>query len=734
MKLNRLSLLYFTASAVVANNNLMLNVNLAKRSQDLAKREEAEAPLSDSNSDASLEQIELPPTLGKDEFDAVTSKNLVLVEFYSPYCSHCKSFFPTWQKAYRIFKTKFANLNTDMRQVNCIENGDLCERESIEFYPNILLYAPVLDKDGKPTGKSKNIGSFPRTLEKTEANLVSYIQESLADYDSESASMPSASKEMSVDEILKAVSGEITKPIFVSFWQATKKQWNSVDLGGKVRFSDNCIDCLHVKQLWDKLSNKIVSLADSGHFLCSDYPKVCEKLELDSFKDAKRSSPKFIMFLPKDRKAIRFDYDGPVDVAKMKWWVNKLFVNSAYEVVSAKGITEVMEFTKTLRHEPFAQNYPLKSKVTVVFFFDVNAVTPEDEAVLPYMLRTLQKSPFNIQLYKGKHNRILENIQTMGENLISYINYDESEKYEFNEAMQIATSITQVPTIVVLKENSLIPEIYQNFALEQMRKYDEIEKFLERAQYPFIAELTPELVSAYFVDPDYALDIADAKVVIIFVDLDNLKETDEALYRLSLVAHEYNFLKKSYYFNKILEQRASKEEEVEKLKAKNAETLKIMTAMRKQVPHLFNNDDVVFTFINKPTSKNFRYVKGWRIRPDDYDVGDAIVVSKDHRYFWDTDLNNKKLRNEPKQIKSVLMSLLHKDNNMQLKFVGSPYGGLFYFMNYVHDFGIVGYLGFIVVVYALIHISMRLRRRRYRSQGIIGVNNGAFLPKKSNKD
>ena len=80
------------------------------------------------------------------------------------------------------------------------------------------------------------------------------------------------------------------------------------------------------------------------------------------------------------------------------------------------------------------------------------------------------------------------------------------------------------------------------------------------------------------------------------------------------------------------------------------------------------------------------------------------------------------------------MSLLHKDNKVHLKFVGSPYGGLLYFMNYIHDLGFIGYLGLIAVVYALVHISMRLRRGRYRSQGIIGVNNGAFTPKKLNKD
>ena len=147
MKLRCLSLLYLSASLALTNN-----VHLDKRSPDSSEAAAvvaaaAAAPQPDSD-DTSSENIELPPTMGKEEFDAVTSQKLTLVEFYSPYCLHCKSFFPTWKKAYLTFRSKFANSNTDMRQVNCVENGDLCEREQIEFYPNILLYAPILDKDG----------------------------------------------------------------------------------------------------------------------------------------------------------------------------------------------------------------------------------------------------------------------------------------------------------------------------------------------------------------------------------------------------------------------------------------------------------------------------------------------------------------------------------------------------------------------------------------------------------
>ena len=67
----------------------------------------------------------------------------------------------------------------------------------------------------------------------------------------------------------------------------------------------------------------------------------------------------------------------------MKWWVQKLFQNSQFEVVSARGITEVMEYTKVLSHEPIAQFYPLKSKITVVFYYDIDKVTEEDEKYYP---------------------------------------------------------------------------------------------------------------------------------------------------------------------------------------------------------------------------------------------------------------------------------------------------------------------------------------------------------------
>ena len=40
------------------------------------------------------------------------------------------------------------------------------------------------------------------------------------------------------------------------------------------------------------------------------------------------------------------------------------------------------------------------------------------------------------------------------------------------------------------------------------------------------------------------------------------------------------------------------------------------------------------------------------------------------------------------------MSLLAKDDKLKAAIVGSPYGGVLGFMDYVHDYGVWGYIGF----------------------------------------
>lgn len=736
MKLSILSLLGFLTTAAVGVVGSEINPLEPQIIADQVTNGEHKRQ-SDDESNSQLKsqsKMDVPPTLSMKEFDKLTREKLVLVEFFSPYCHHCKEFAPTWKETYIKFVTEYPDLNIEMKQVNCIESGDLCEREHIDFYPNILLYAPAVDKDGKKTGKLKNIDSFPRNLDRNVENIIKYLREATAEFDSGAINLPSSSQLLDVDTMSKIIDGNISTPMFVSFFPATKRQWESVEHRGRLGFS-NCEDCLPAKQIWDRLSNKILSISNTGHFMCRDHREVCDKLKITS-----NNEPQFIMFLPESIGAVRFDYNDYVDVNRMKWWVQKLFQNSQFEVVSARGITEVMEYTKVLSHEPIAQFYPLKSKITVVFYYDIDKVTEEDEKILPHLLKTIQESPFNIQLHKGKHKKIEENVLTMGQNLIEYINYDENDKYEFDKSIQVLTTLTTKPTILVFKDNSLIADVYQSLSPEDMKTYDKVESFINSIQYPLYGQLTPQLAPYYFKNNE---KYQDHKVVVLFTDLLDLKGTDNQLYKLSLAAHEYHHLKQKYYFDRFKQSNQVSAATVEKLQEQNQETIDALKELQQVIPELWENDQVLFTFIDLPNAyKQFRGVKGWRLNPNNYQVGDVVVLSKDNRYYWNKDTQGNKLTNEPKELKKVLMSLLAKDDKLKAAIVGSPYGGVLGFMDYVHDYGVWGYIGFFLSIYTAGFLVLRLGRRSSRrwlfkrpssstpSSGGGGIIGNNFTPKK----
>ncbi|KAG7662291.1 uncharacterized protein J8A68_004185 [[Candida] subhashii] len=707
------------ADKLILNKSIGFIDSLNKGSDSISKKED--------NNEGNA--IGIPPALTSADFDIVTSNQLTLVEFFSPYCSRCKQLAPIWEATYLKFKSEYPGLNIDMRQVNCVESGDLCNRENIQFYPNILLYAPSIDSKGNRIPKeSRNIGNYPRNLDRTEENFIKYLKTSVAEYDSGANNLPSASNILNTDQVLNLLAGNINVPTFVAFFPSTKKEMR------KSRFGRQCVDCVHYKQVWDNLSNKILSVAESGHVACLDSPKVCKKLgSLDEKNSA--GLPKYVMFLPKSVGIIRFNYTGPVETDAMKVWVTKLFYNSRFETISATGLKNVMEHTELLAKKPIQHEFPLKNKVTVLFYYDGDTISEEDKAVLPYLLQTLQKSPFNVQLYTSKNPKLEKKVETMGKNLIDFINYDDSSsKYSFDKGMHVSTTLSSKPTILVFKDNSLIVDVYQSVAPEDLRIYERLEKFIERVQYPLYQELTGDLLPAYF-SRDWKKK--DYKIVVTFVETEDQKATNDELYQISVAAHEYHHLKKKYYYDKLLQDRQDKNDRVQKLKAANADSVKILETMRDEIPHFWDSDDVLFTFIDKPRAKKeFSDVRGWKINPDNYQVGDSIIISKDNRYYWDQDINGDQLKNDPKSMKQVLLSLLDPtltSAKIQTKVVGSPYGGPLQFMDTVHDAGILGYLGVFIVLYLILFLLRKLRKRRRNNRSPAPPNLGILgqeIPKK----
>uniref|UniRef100_A0A6T9T8Z7 Thioredoxin domain-containing protein n=1 Tax=Alexandrium catenella TaxID=2925 RepID=A0A6T9T8Z7_ALECA len=68
-------------------------------------------------------------------WDEMTAGKSVFLKFFAPWCGHCKSMKPAWDRLMDDFKGSSTSLVAD---VDCIDSGkDLCEKYGVEGFPTI---------------------------------------------------------------------------------------------------------------------------------------------------------------------------------------------------------------------------------------------------------------------------------------------------------------------------------------------------------------------------------------------------------------------------------------------------------------------------------------------------------------------------------------------------------------------------------------------------------------------
>ncbi|CCF60467.1 hypothetical protein KAFR_0K01120 [Kazachstania africana CBS 2517] len=594
---------------------------------------------------STVEKDKFPEPLTKANFEEELSQGLHIVEFYSPYCSHCKTLAPTWKDTWETFHEEGEKLNIRFSQVDCIESGDLCSEQNIEYFPTIRLYGP-----------GQMIKTYPSNGKRTKEAFINFARkEALDPSNIDPADWKSQSNLLTDFDMINLLGGKGEKPFLISFWPSMGMK--STDDATEFL---NCEECLAFQRTWKLLSNSLLSSGiATGHFNCLDYETICRELGFSNLATQSASReinvPRVALIIPNKESNNLHLYKRPftLNTDPYEDFATRMAYNSQVPEISLDELSQIMK--KDLNFERNSKSSVFKQDIHVVFSYNTTTVVPEDFDILEHVFEQVIDIP---HAYLHKTDKNLMDLMRNGyEELYQIINYNNSEPLKILDDNFFAlNTITQFPTFFIFKDGDLIANVFPGYSTTEMRNIDLIMSWIHQYTKPLISELT----LSNFEDMLSFERKLYSQLAILFVntsDTNSILESQNGLRSLRLAAYDFEDVRIKSNFEKVLTTRRKKKENVKLLKGKGSKPANIVQAMRQEIEH-DDGSRVLLTYIDINEESNFLRELNPSMENKEPHVGDVVLIDKIHSKLVEKNVNGEFLStSSPYDIREMMLAV-----------------------------------------------------------------------------
>lgn len=310
-------------------------------------------------------------TIKAENYDAITTNGTWWIKFFSPYCPHCLQFAPVWEEMHEKLQPELEKYDFHMADVDCVEDGDLCDRLDIMSYPSVRIYRGgkmMEEYDSKDRSADTMMKYIRDNMEKQ--GPMETEEEETPDKASEFVQFPGSKKkvnsvypvspkptsEIPLDDSFPNPSGKSEDLDHTSF---TRKVTVTGD-GWLIKFhSPRCPHCLYMKPAWDQMARSMKGKLNVGEVNCDKQVQLC--------KDAEISSLPTIMY-----------FNGPVssEYNGLRGYGDLMsFAEGAKNAKKPKEVQNEQELEKALKEAE------KESLSTFLYFYDEGTVAEDWEAL-----------------------------------------------------------------------------------------------------------------------------------------------------------------------------------------------------------------------------------------------------------------------------------------------------------------------------------------------------------------